>query len=449
MRNLIASMVSDARRRKGGVGDGEFLLPGFNIPKGLEPLLPIYQRGILYGTPSIREASAAGLGEVINLTANKYLAGPLIIKMTGPLLRIVGDRNPANVKIAILKTLGLILVKGGPALRAFVPQFQTTFVKALSDPSRQVRLEAITALGLLMPLSTRVDPLIKELVAGSLGKGGVGDDGAIGFVAVQTATLEALAVVLQRGGKKSKLPDSIPTALKASASLIRHSDDSVREAAAKVTGAACDILDLEKTEEMIQDEILGGNHDDSGDIRQGKAFAIRRVFSADVTKGLDESILCDVLSLGIEYMKDEKLAVKESGIVAVGAIVGRSTDPESSLRSIESDLLSLMGDTKQRHETHQAIARCLCLCLQLAQVESRISFLGVTLLKACIKLAMSGSQRVQFAFNDVLWLALDFTEGQAGLDEYSSVAMFEDARQMNSLYSKVLLKIKRVTILDN
>lgn len=34
MRNLLASMVSDSRRRKGGVGDGEFLLPGFNIPKG-------------------------------------------------------------------------------------------------------------------------------------------------------------------------------------------------------------------------------------------------------------------------------------------------------------------------------------------------------------------------------------------------------------------------------
>lgn len=34
MRNLLASMVSDARRRKGGVGDGEFLLPGFNMPKG-------------------------------------------------------------------------------------------------------------------------------------------------------------------------------------------------------------------------------------------------------------------------------------------------------------------------------------------------------------------------------------------------------------------------------
>ncbi len=34
IRNLIASMVSDARYRKGGVGDGEFLLPGLNQPKG-------------------------------------------------------------------------------------------------------------------------------------------------------------------------------------------------------------------------------------------------------------------------------------------------------------------------------------------------------------------------------------------------------------------------------
>lgn len=34
IRNLIATLVSDARRRKGGVGDGELLLPGFNMPKG-------------------------------------------------------------------------------------------------------------------------------------------------------------------------------------------------------------------------------------------------------------------------------------------------------------------------------------------------------------------------------------------------------------------------------
>ena len=125
IRNLIASIVSDARYRKGGVVDGEFFLPGFNIPKGLEPLMPIYQRGVLYGNAIERETAAAGLGKLITITSNKYLAGPFLIKLTGPLLRIVGDHNPSAVKIAIVQTLGLILTKGGPASQAFVPQFQT------------------------------------------------------------------------------------------------------------------------------------------------------------------------------------------------------------------------------------------------------------------------------------------------------------------------------------
>ena len=34
IRNLLGVIVSDSRRRKGGVGDGEFLLPGFNMKKG-------------------------------------------------------------------------------------------------------------------------------------------------------------------------------------------------------------------------------------------------------------------------------------------------------------------------------------------------------------------------------------------------------------------------------
>jgi len=41
LRDLVASMVSDSRRRKGGVGDGEFLLPGFNMPKGTAIVLVV------------------------------------------------------------------------------------------------------------------------------------------------------------------------------------------------------------------------------------------------------------------------------------------------------------------------------------------------------------------------------------------------------------------------
>ena len=49
----------------------------------------------------------------------------------------------------------------------------------------------------------------------------------------------------------------------------------------------------------------------------------------------------------------------------------------------------------------------------------------------------------------ILIVALSVSEGQAGLDEFTSKAMFEDSRQMKSLYSKVLLKIKKVTILED
>ena len=408
--------------------------------------MPIYQRGILYGSPSIREASAAGLGEVISLTATKFLAGPLIIKMTGPLLRIVGDRNPSNVKIAILKTLGLILVKGGPALRAFVPQFQTTFVKALADPSRQVRVEAISALGLLMPLSTRVDPLVKELVSGSLGKGG--NTEAVGIVAVQAATLEALAIVLKKGGKKAKLPDSIPSALRASQELIGHTEESVREGAAKVMGAACDILGTGITAEVIEDNILT-NVSDSGEIRHGQACAIRRILSESVAMDLSDSISSQLRDFSMEFIHDDKPAVKYAGCIAIGAAVARSTDATSSLRDVESELLSIMGNSKEKLETHQAVAAGLGLALSLANVENRVDYFGLKLLNGCLKLAMSGAQRVQFAFNDVLYLALDVAEGQGGLDYYTSIAMFDEAKQMKSVYSKVLLKIKEISILND
>jgi len=444
LRNQIASLVSDARRRKGGVGDGEFLLPGFNIPKGLEPLLPIFQRGILYGTPSVREASAAGLGEVISLTATKFLAGPLIIKMTGPLLRIVGDRNPSNVKIAILKTLGLILTKGGPALRAFVPQFQTTFVKALADPSRQVRMEAIGALGLLMPLSTRVDPLLKELVAGSLGKSSNSD--AVGVVAVQAATLEALAVVLRKGGKKAKLPDSIPAALRASQELIEHTEETVREAAAKVFGVACENLGAETTAEVVGDSLFGDA--ESGDVRHGRACAIRRVLSEPVGAKLEGGTQDQLKSQVLEYMKDDKAIVRNASCVAIGAVVARSPDASAALGEVKPELLAIMGNSKEKLETHQAIAGGLCLALVLAEAGNNVDFFGLDLVNATLKLAMSGAQRVQFAFNDVLYLALNVAQGQEGLDYFSSIAMFENSKQMKSLYSKVLLKIKEVTVLD-
>ena len=51
-------------------------------------------------------------------------------------------------------------------LKPFLPQLQTTFVKALNDPTQAVREKAAWALGLLTVLHTRVDSLFTEIKNG-------------------------------------------------------------------------------------------------------------------------------------------------------------------------------------------------------------------------------------------------------------------------------------------
>lgn len=376
------------------------------------------------------------------MTSTKYLAGPLVVKMTGPLLRIVGDRNPANVKVAILKTLGLIMQKSGPALRAFVPQFQTTFVKALSDPSRLVRLEAIEALSLLMPLSTRVDPLIKELVGGSLGKN-VNAEG-LAASAIQTASLEALAVVLAKGGSKAKLPASIPSALDTGKELLKSHDDGIREAAAKVLGEACALLPPDVAIATIKEEILDMGDGDSSAARHGKACAIRRILVTKIGAELD-SLIPELEKQSLGYLSDDKSQVREAGCVALGAVIGRSADPKAGFSRHEAPLLEILNNSRESMDVHRAMARGLCVALLMTDADKRIDTMGVTLIDACLQLALSGSQRVQFAYNDVLWLALDVANGSDGLDRYSNVAVFDNVRPMKSLHSKVLVKIKALS----
>ncbi|CAM9338279.1 unnamed protein product [Discosporangium mesarthrocarpum] len=229
VKGIIASIISDSRHRRGAGDLGEeFLLPGVNIPRGLEPLLPMYQQGLMYGTRDVREAAASGIGELVEVTGQRHLQ-PFIIKITGPLIRIVGDRFPPGVKAAILHTLGLLLSKGGVSLKPFVPQLQTTFVKALSDSNKPVRDRGLTALGHLMKLSTRFDPLITELMSGA--------SSTSADTAVRVTLLEALAEVMRQAGEKAS-PLTVSLMIEGLSSLLEDSEHDVQEAAARAMGCA-------------------------------------------------------------------------------------------------------------------------------------------------------------------------------------------------------------------
>jgi hypothetical protein len=59
--------------------------------QGITPILPLFREAILNGAPEVKEQAAQGLGEVIRLTSAEALQ-PSVVHITGPLIRILGDR---------------------------------------------------------------------------------------------------------------------------------------------------------------------------------------------------------------------------------------------------------------------------------------------------------------------------------------------------------------------
>ncbi|EGB12354.1 hypothetical protein AURANDRAFT_52278 [Aureococcus anophagefferens] len=225
-RVTLASAASDARWKQ---KRGDDPLPALSEdPRCLKALLPSYLRALLQGSPEARESAALGLGELVDLSSEAALK-PLAIKVAGPLIRVVGDRFAAPVKAAILGALSALLRRGPLLVKAFVPQLQATFSKALRDPSRDVRARATAALGLLAPLSTRLDALVADLAQSA------GADDAPEVVVA--ALLGALVVVFANLGAKTPKPESVDAARAAARDFAGHADPEVAAAAEKL-GAA-------------------------------------------------------------------------------------------------------------------------------------------------------------------------------------------------------------------
>ncbi len=75
------------------------------------------------------------MGDLLT-SCNDAVLKPYLVKAVGPLIRVMGERTASSVKGAILQTLLILLNRGGIALKPFVPQLQTTFLKALLDPTK-------------------------------------------------------------------------------------------------------------------------------------------------------------------------------------------------------------------------------------------------------------------------------------------------------------------------
>ncbi|KAK1156554.1 hypothetical protein AOXY_G25541 [Acipenser oxyrinchus oxyrinchus] len=313
---LIDDLHRDIRTA-GNEAKGE-TLPGFCLPKkGVTSILPVLREGVLTGSPEQKEEAAKALGLVIKLTSAEALR-PSVVNITGPLIRILGDRFSWNVKVALLETLTLLLAKVGIFLKPFLPQLQTTFLKALQDSNRSVRLRAAQALGKLIAIHTKVDPLFTEQLNGIRSAEDPG---------VRETMLQALRFVIQGAGGKVDpvIRRSITTTL---LSMLGHDEDAMRMASAGCLGELCAFLPEDELHTVLQQHILADVSGIDWMVRHGRSVALSIAMKAAPSKLCSEEYSAEVVDMIMSNAAADRIPIATSGIRAVGFLMKHQIESE-------------------------------------------------------------------------------------------------------------------------
>ncbi|GAV51397.1 hypothetical protein ZYGR_0AD05800 [Zygosaccharomyces rouxii] len=300
-------------------------LPAFALPKGPNCILPVFLHGLMYGSSDEREDSALAIADVVSKTPATNLR-PFVSVITGPLIRVVGERFNSDIKAGILFALNILFAKIPQFLRPFIPQLQRTFVKSLSDPSNEtLRLRAAKALGTLIEYQPRVDPLVVELVAGAKQ---ATDEG------VRTAMLKALLEVVTKSGLKMNENSKVSIVNLVEEGLM-SSDDKQAAAYANLIGSISETLSTEQAQRILKEKVLdAGLEGDSG------KFGILALnsFIKDVPA---QVVNCDLLDEIVHYIvnaiKSPSAYFSENGLLASGKLLLLQGEKKSPYSKIEAE----------------------------------------------------------------------------------------------------------------
>ncbi|KAH1083318.1 hypothetical protein J1N35_023079 [Gossypium stocksii] len=414
VRDAVSSARDKERRKKKG---GPVVIPGFSLPKALQPLLPIFLQGLISGSAELREQAALGLGELIEVTSEQSLK-QFVIPITGPLIRIIGDRFPWQVKSAILSTLSIMIRKGGIALKPFLPQLQTTFIKCLQDNTRTVRSSAALALGKLSALSSRVDPLVSDLLSSLQAS----DSG------VREAILTALKGVVKHAGK-SVSPATrtrIYTLLK---DLIHHDDDQVRMFASSILGVISQYMEESELSDLLQELLDLSSYSNWAD-RHGVVLTLSSLLRHNPST-IFMSPECPSIFLRLKSsLKDEKFPLRETSTKALGRLLlyQVQSDPlnSSALLDVLSSVLSALRDDSSEVRRRALSAIKAASKANPSVIMTHLSLIGPALAE-CLK---DSSTPVRLAAERCALHSFQLTKGTENVQAAQKYITGLDARRI-------------------
>eukprot|EP00257_Ricinus_communis_P017959 XP_015576531.1 protein ILITYHIA [Ricinus communis] len=415
VRDAVSTSRDKERRKKKG---GPVLIPGFCLPKALQPLVPIFLQGLISGSADLREQAALGLGELIEVTSEQALKD-FVIPITGPLIRIIGDRFPWQVKSAILSTLSIIIRKGGMALKPFLPQLQTTFIKCLQDNTRTVRTSAALALGKLSALSTRVDPLVSDLLS-SLQASDAG---------VREAILMALKGVLKYAGK------SVSNAVKIRVfsqlnDLIHHDDDQVRISSASILGITSQYMEAAQLIDLLQ-QLSNSASSPSWVSRHGSVLTISSLLRHNPSLVITSAEFPSIIDCLKDGLKDEKFPLRDTSIEALGRLLLHQIYSDQSKTSSYVDILSSTVSAL-RDDSSEVRRRALSALKAVAKasppfITTHVSIIGPALAE-CLR---DSSTPVRLAAERCAVHTFQLTKGTENIQASQKFITGLDARRLS------------------
>ncbi|KAI8673619.1 Ribosomal protein L19 [Fusarium keratoplasticum] len=296
----MESLVISTRQTLQRVGVAGANLRGFELPKGINAVLPIFLQGLMNGTAEQRVQAALGIADIVDRTSEASLK-PFVTQITGPLIRVVSERA-TEVKSAILLTLNNLLEKMPMALKPFLPQLQRTFAKSLADTSSEtLRTRAAKALGTLIKYTPRIDPLIAELVTGSK----TADPG------VKTAMLKALYEVISKAG--ANMGEASRAAV---LSLIDmdtdERDDTMTITNAKLLGALIKNVPEEAASGLLKNRVVTSHFSPSS------VLALNAVLVESPEALLQNSLIDELPELLCQGIANKNVFVADNCILATG-----------------------------------------------------------------------------------------------------------------------------------
>ncbi|KAJ3153392.1 translational activator of GCN4 [Geranomyces michiganensis] len=429
MESLVLTLRRALRDVEEGLDESE-TLEGLCLPKGLSPILPIFLQGLLYGTADCREQSALGLGDLVRRTTPETLK-PYVTQITGPLIRVIGDRFPSGVKSAILMSLGHLLDRVAPMLKPFLPQLQRTFVKCLSESSGMVRDRAARCLASLIPLQTRLDPLIVELAQGLRGA----DDSG-----VRAAMWEALyGVVKGVGGPGRDIND---TSRKTIEALVTEKpgehDDVARIGAAKVFGAYCAYVPAEDARSIVTIHIFGAKGSEEWFRIEGALMTLQRVAKDAPALISDLGASEDMAELVASGLRHSKPQVVEAAVAAAGALLSRD-EYLAVADSVIPALVDLLPPGTAPNEARKA-AEIVIKGVAKKSHKTLVPHLGKTV-SALMLCARDRNHGVKHEAERTLHAVLQIGKGTLVLQEHLGTLDAATARNIGEYARKVLSKL--------